>query len=67
MALWGGPLRKSGALGTLPPARAIEITRSIVRQYFDQELLGRHSPLLSGKAALPEVTVRTFPSHSTRK
>jgi len=67
MALWGGPLRKSGGLGTLPPARAVEITRSIVRQYFDQELLGRRSALLSGKAALPEVTVRTFPSHSTRK
>jgi len=67
MALWGGPLRKSGALGTLPPARAVEITRSIVRQYFDQELLGRRSALLSGKAALPEVTVRTFPSHSTRE
>jgi len=67
MALWGGPLRKSGALGTLPPARAIEITRSIVRQYFDQELLGRRSALLSGKAAWPEVTVRTFPIHSNRK
>ena len=67
MALWGGPLRKSGALGTLPPARAVEITRSIVRQYFDQELLGRRSALLSGTAALPEVAVRTFPSHSTRK
>jgi len=67
MVLWGGPLRKSGALGTLPPARAIEITRFIVRQYFDQELLGRRSAMLSGKAPLPEVTVRTFPSHSTRK
>jgi predicted dienelactone hydrolase len=66
MALWGGPLRTSGALGTLPPARAVEITRSIVRQYFDQELLGRRSALLSGKTAVPEVTVRTFPSHSNR-
>src|SRR6185369_11491961 len=39
--LWGGPFRKNGALGTLPPARAVEITRMIVREYFDQELLGR--------------------------
>ncbi|HEY9421021.1 MAG TPA: hypothetical protein VIW92_06385, partial [Thermoanaerobaculia bacterium] len=60
MILWGGPLR-SGALGKLAPARATEITRAIVRQYFDQELLGRPSPLLTGKAALPEVTVRRLP------
>lgn len=60
--LWGGPLRK--ALGTLPPARAIEITRAIVRQYFDQELLGRTSPLLSKKETLPEVTVSLFPTGS---
>jgi pimeloyl-ACP methyl ester carboxylesterase len=55
--LWDGQLRKAGALGTLPPPRAIEITRAIVRQYFDQELLGRPSPLLSKKETLPEVTV----------
>jgi len=53
--LWDGPLRK--ALGTLPPARAVEITRQIVRQYFDQELLGKASPLLSKKETFPEVTV----------
>jgi dienelactone hydrolase len=60
MILWGGPLRQ-GALGTLAPARAVEITRTIVRQYFDQELLGKPSPLLAGKETLPEVTVRSFP------
>jgi dienelactone hydrolase len=57
MVLWDGPLRQSGALGTLAPARAVEVTRMIVRQYFDQELLGRRSPLLAGKVTLPEVTV----------
>jgi predicted dienelactone hydrolase len=62
--LWGGPFRKNGALGTLPPARTVEITRTIVRQYFDQELLGRPSPLLAGKTALPEVTVKMFPEAS---
>jgi dienelactone hydrolase len=61
MILWAGPLRQNGALGVLAPARAVEITRSIVREYFDQELLGRRSPLLTGKATLPEVTVRSFP------
>ncbi len=60
MILWGGPLRQ-GALGTIAPARAVEITRAIVLQYFDQELLGKPSPLLSGKEKLPEVTVRSFP------
>ncbi|MGH9387245.1 MAG: hypothetical protein ACRD2N_23495 [Vicinamibacterales bacterium] len=29
----------------------------IVREYFDQELLGRASPLLSGETRLPEMTV----------
>jgi pimeloyl-ACP methyl ester carboxylesterase len=57
MVLWGGPLRQ-GALGTLAPPRAVEITRTLVRQYFDQELLGKPSPLLAGKETLPEVAVR---------
>lgn len=61
MNLWGGPFRKDGALGTLPPARAVEITRAIVRQYFDQELLGRRSALLAGKPVFPEVTVKVVP------
>jgi len=61
--LWGGPLSK--ALGTIAPARAIEITRAIVRQYFDQELLSRPSPLLSKKETFPEVTVTVYPAGST--
>jgi predicted dienelactone hydrolase len=64
MVLWDGPLRQGEALGTLPPARAVEITRTIVRQYFDQELLGKRSPVLAGKVTLPEVTVKTFPKRA---
>ena len=48
MAFWGGPLRQRPVLGTIAPARVNEITGVIVRQYFDQELLGRRSPLLAG-------------------
>ena len=58
LIFWGGPLRERGALGTLAPARATEITRSIVRQYFDQTLLGRRSPLLDGRPTFPEVTLK---------
>jgi predicted dienelactone hydrolase len=57
---WGGPLKERGAFGTIPPERAAEITRDIVRQFFDQELLGRPSPLLAGQSVHPEVTVRTI-------
>jgi len=57
MAFWGGPLRERPVLGTIAPARIAEITRDVVRQYFDQELLGRRSPLLSGAQTLPEVAV----------
>jgi hypothetical protein len=60
MILWGGPFRERGALGTLPPVRAVEITRSIALQYFDQELRGNPSPLLAGKEKMPEVSVRSF-------
>jgi hypothetical protein len=34
---------------TLAPARAVEITRTVVREHFDQEL------------TLPEVAVKRFP------
>ncbi len=57
MNFWGGPLRDRGALGKMAPGRAAEITRAIVRQYFDQELLKKRSPLLSGTSGFPEVTV----------
>jgi pimeloyl-ACP methyl ester carboxylesterase len=58
MVLWGGPLSGRPIFGALPGAQAIAITRQIVREYFDQELLGRRSPLLSGKAPVPGVRVR---------
>jgi hypothetical protein len=60
MAFWGGPLQQIPVLGTLAPGRASEITRAIVRQYFDQELLGRRSMLLAGTAGFAETTVKTF-------
>lgn len=60
MVFWGGPLRERRILGSLAPGRAAEVTATIVREYFDQELLGQRSPLLSGGASLTEVTVRTI-------
>jgi dienelactone hydrolase len=62
MAFWGGPLRERPVLGTIDPARASEISNAIVRQYFDQELLGQRSSLLAGTPLFPEVTVRTVPA-----
>ena len=61
MTFWGGPLRERPILGPMAPGRASEITSAIVRQYFDQELSGRRSPLLSGAPLFPELTVRTVP------
>lgn len=48
MALWP-LLRARNVTGALPAADAIAATRTIVREYFDQELRGRRSPLLSGE------------------
>jgi hypothetical protein len=62
MIFWGGPLRKAGASGSIPPTRAAELTRRIVREYFDQELRAKPSPLLSGKIELPDVHVRNVKS-----
>ncbi len=61
MALWDGPLRERSLLGKLDPKRAVAITRAVVREYFDQQLLGRKSKLLAGKPTYPEVTVRVVP------
>jgi hypothetical protein len=61
MAFWGGPLRERPVLGSIAPGRITEITRAVVRQYFDQELLGRRSPLLAGTQTMPEVAVRKLP------
>ena len=55
MILWGGPLHD--ASGPIAPSHAIELTRLIVREYFDQELGAKPSPLLSRKTQLPDVHV----------
>jgi len=47
-------------MGPIAPARIADITRAVVREFFDQELLGRRSTLLSGAPRFLEVTVRTF-------
>jgi predicted dienelactone hydrolase len=61
MAFWGGPLRERPVLGSIAPVRAAEITRAIVRGYFDQELLGRRSALATGlpPSTFPDVTIKT--------
>jgi len=58
MTFWGGPLRARPILGTIAPDRVTDVTRTIVREYFDQEILGRPSPLLNGRVRMAEVTVR---------
>lgn len=58
MVFWGGPLRARPILGTIAPERVTDITRTVVREFFDRELLGRQSPLLSGKTTRSEVTIR---------
>jgi predicted dienelactone hydrolase len=58
LIFWGGMLRERRALGTIAPERATEITRTIVREYFDQTLRERPSGLLAGKVPFPEVKVR---------
>lgn len=66
MVFWGGPLRERPVLGTIAPARATEITRVIVRRYFDQELLGQRSALSGALTPLSEVTFRTVTPAATR-
>jgi predicted dienelactone hydrolase len=58
MTFWGGTLRQRPVLGAIAPARVHEITGVIVRQYFDQELLGQRSTLLAGTPLFPEVKVK---------
>jgi dienelactone hydrolase len=60
--LWSGPLRDRPIFGAMPPARAADITGAIVREYFDQELLGVRSPILSGATVFPEVTATRTPA-----
>jgi hypothetical protein len=56
MNFWGGPL--SAAHGSISPDRAAELTRLIVREYFDYELRGKDSPLLNGTQLVPDLRVR---------
>ncbi len=58
MILWGGPLAKRPMFGTLPGERAVALTRQIVREYVDQQLRGRPSPLLTGKVTIDGVRVQ---------
>lgn len=60
MVLWP-PLRERKALGAIVPERAVAVTRAIVREFFDQELRGRRSPLLAGEQQIPDVTIRLRP------
>ena len=57
MNYWGGPLRQRGAYGKIEPARAAEVTRMIVREFFAQEILKQPSGFLSGKQPMTDVTV----------
>jgi pimeloyl-ACP methyl ester carboxylesterase len=57
MNFWGGPLRQRGAVGAIAPARASEVTRAIVREFFGQEILGQKSGLLAGEQKWDGVTV----------
>ena len=57
MNYWGGPLRQRGAYGDITPARAAAVTRTVVREYFGQEILGQASPLLSGQTQWAGVSV----------
>jgi hypothetical protein len=60
MALW--PLiRERRLTGPLAGERAVEAVRVLVREFFDQELRGRRSSLLSSQRELPGVRI-----HPTR-
>jgi predicted dienelactone hydrolase len=58
MNLWAALFRARGAFGPIDPVRAAAVTRQIVREFFDQELRGRRSPLLTRTSTLDGVTVR---------
>lgn len=57
MVLWGGPLAGRPIFGKLPGPRAVAVTRQIVREFFDQEINSRRSPLLSGRTTIEGVRV----------
>lgn len=58
LPLWGGPLSGPGGHGSISTDRAVELTRMIVREYFDQEVRGSSSALLSGTRRVPGVDAR---------
>jgi predicted dienelactone hydrolase len=60
MVFWGAAFGERKILGAQKPARTTEITRALVREFFDLHLLEKPSPLLSGKTGLPELTISTF-------
>ena len=49
MPSWGGPLSARGTFGPIAQDAALGITRKVVREFFDQELLGKPSRLLAGR------------------
>lgn len=53
MNFWGGPLQPPA--GIISPERAAEVTRTIVREYFGQELRGAPSAFLRGTRTLDGV------------
>lgn len=60
MAFWGGPLNTPALRGSMPAARATEITRAVVRHYFDEQLMGRRAALATVLARFPDVTLKTM-------
>ena len=59
MAFWPA-LRERHATGPIDPAHATDVTRTLVREFFEQELLGRRSAVLAGDRTLAGVTVRRY-------
>jgi len=57
MVFWPA-LRERHATGAIDPVRAVSVTRTLVREFFDQELAGRRSPVLGGERPLAGVTIR---------
>ena len=60
MAFWP-PLRERKIIGGAAPDVVTANTRVVVQEFFDQELLGRRSPILSGRRQLPGITVVKLP------
>ena len=60
MAFWGGPLNTPALRGSMPATRATEITRAVVRHYFDEQLMGRRAALATVLARFPDVTLKTM-------